>query len=527
MIKRRHPEQSDEQPEGEANEPASEGQNEPEPAAGDPSEDETGADPAASAGDGDAAASEPSGESTDQSTDQSDTASAGRKRSRRRRGKAAAKDEGGSADTSIPRDDDSKPTEEGTTPAGERDGDTATSSDDTSASEGAEEPAAAEAASGDGASTPEGGEPPVAAPPPRRGGRGLAVLALLIALIAAGGAGWMGWRVLELERQVAAVPEQRREALAPLASQDALDTVEQRLDQVQQRLSSLANEQQRLQGEHQAVLDDLRTRLETVETALQNMRERRERDGADWRMAEVRYLVSIAVQRVAISGDIAGAVAALQAADQSLARMGDPRVLDLRKQIVADIERLQAVEPADVEGIALRIQNLAPRIPHLEPPAPPSPPAAEASTEPETADDGQAQGWWASIREQLGSLVTVRREPEAAAPAPAQPAPGPAPSAELPAAERLLLALKDASRAALNQDPQVYDEAIGRALNVLDDGYAESGAVVDRFRETLQELRERRVTTDMPDLGPTLERTQRLAARLENGGSGAASQGDN
>ncbi len=532
MIKRRRPEQSDEPSEGEATESKAEGQEARESTGG---TQPAGAD-ASAADTGDTTASSAA---ADESTpaadgDQPGAAASGRKRNRRRRGKAATSSDGAAAP-----EGESTPADEASASPGAPDSATSAATTDTgSRDESAADPDPGEVAAEDGDGA-EGDtrELPPAAPPPRRGGRGLAVFALLVALIAAGGAGWLGWRVLQLERQVAAVPEQREQALAPLASQEALDSVEQRLDRglgslddAQQRLSQLADEQQRLQGERQAVLDDLRTRIETVEAAQENLRDQRERDGADWRMAEVRYLVSIAVQRLAISGDLAGSIAALQAADQSLARMGDPRVIELRKQIVDDIEALQAVEPADVEGIALRIQNLAPRIPHLERPASPQPdPESEAGPEPaDDASDGEtAQGWWGTIREQVGSLVTVRREAVADAPSASEPPAGPAPSAELPAGERLLLVLKDASRAALNHAPQAYEESIGRALDLLDAEFAESGPVVDRFREALEDLHGRRVTTDLPDLAPTFERTEEVAARLERDGSGTASQGDN
>lgn len=534
MIKRRRPEEeSDEASEADAAQPSTQGQEAPE------STDATHPEGTgqASADPGETADTPDSNTAADESTPSDDAqggaASSGRKRNRRRRGKAAT---GGSETTT---DGESAPAVEAAASPNEPDADTSATASDTGSGDETSSEADTGGATSDSHSDDGGdgatGELPPGSPPPRRGGRGLAVFALLIALAAAGAAGWFGWRVLQLERQVAAVPEQREQALAPLASQDALDSVARRLERglgsvedMQQRLSEVANAQQRLQGEHEAVLDDLRTRLETVEAALENLRDQRERDGSDWRMAEVRYLVSIAVQRLAISNDIAGAVAALKAADRSLARMGDPRVIELRKRIVDDIETLEAIEPADVEGIALRIQNLAPRIPHLEPPAPPEPqPAPEPEPAADASDDESTQGWWGAIREQVGSLVSVRREAEPDVPSsPAAPS-GPPPSAELPAGERLLLVLKDASRAALNHAPEAYDQAIGRALELLNDEYAESAPVVDRFRDALEELQGRRVTTDLPDLAPTFERTEALAAKLERGGSGTDSQGDN
>lgn len=400
----------------------------------------------------------------------------------------------------------------------------------------AEKPTSGE---GSGDSGSGGGAPPTAERK-RRGGAGVA-LALLLALAAGAAAGWLGWRLLQLEEQVAAIPEQRQAALEPLASADAVDELERQIEQrtgtledrIEEQTSGLEQRLASLEDERTAAVDRLRQRLDAAETAIQSVRDQRQRTGLDWRMAEVRFLVSMAANRLAITGDVPSAIAALEAADATLGRMGDPRVLDLRERIVERIGALKEVEPADVEGIAVRIQNLAPRIPQLvrasdEPTGPDQDAAASAENGGASTDQG-ADGWWARLRERLSGLVSVRRE---AAPAPPAPASEPAssdgsvPSAEVPPGERLLLALKDASRAALNHDPQAYDAALGRALQLLEAAYADDAPGNQRFREALEELRDRRVTTQLPELATLVERTRALAGRLAGGG-GAAQQGGN
>ncbi len=367
------------------------------------------------------------------------------------------------------------------------------------------------------------------APPPRKGGRAVAVLALLLALAAGAAAGYLGWRLIELEQRVARIPEQRQAALESVATQDAVAAVERQLVQrtsalegsIDEGVTALRERLARAQEERSEAIGRLRQRVDTAETAVQSLRDQRQRDGADWRMAEVRYLVSMGVRQLQITGNVAAAIAALEAADQALGQMGDPRVLELRQQIVDDIGRLREVEPADVEGIALRVQNLAPRIPELVHPAPAG---ADASAQARAGDpppeDG-GDGWWAALQERLSSLVTVRREPQPELPEPGgSGATSPAPSAELPPAERLLAALRDASRAALKHEPQAYQAALGRALEVVSSAYAQGEPANERFREALDALRQRRVTTELPDLSSTLERAQTLADRLQGDAGG-------
>lgn len=374
-------------------------------------------------------------------------------------------------------------------------------------------------------------------PPPRKGGRALTVLALLLALAAGAAAGYLGWRVMQLEQRVTRIPEQRQTALEPLATQDAVAALEQQLQKrgetlerrIEEQVGALEQQLARADQERSDAIAQLRQRVETAETAVQSIRDRRARDEADWRMAEVRYLVSMAVRQLEITGNVAGAIAALEAADQALGQMGDPRVLDLRERIVEDIGSLRAVEPADVEGVALRVQNLAPRIPDLvrtnaatANDAPASGAGPDGSAGAATNDSVAGEGWWGALSERLAQLVTIRREPEPTPPTPDPAAPAaPTPSAELPAAERLLLALREASRAALNHEPQAYASAIERALEIVSAEYADGAPANQRFREELGALQEHRVATQLPDLTPTLERTQTLAARL-NGGTSAA-----
>ncbi len=74
---------------------------------------------------------------------------------------------------------------------------------------------------------------------------------------------------------------------------------------------------------------------------------------------EVERLVSMAAQELAISGNVATALAALQTADARLARADSPRFLPLRRVIARDIERLKLAPSVDVTGIALKIDQIA------------------------------------------------------------------------------------------------------------------------------------------------------------------------
>lgn len=343
---------------------------------------------------------------------------------------------------------------------------------------------AAEASGADnGAGTPADAAPP----PPSRGGRLLAALALLIAIAAVAAAGFLGWRLYQLEQRVASIPAERSAALESYLRPDALQPLRSRIESLEAERADLAGE--------------VRQRVERLQESLESVRSTTERHQIGWRLAEIRYLLSIAVRRLLIARDTEGAEAALAAADASLAELGDVRLLPLRKAIVEDLDAVRAIQPADIEGIALRLQNLLARVESL----PRAPLRKAAVDEDEPADEG----WWQQLRRQLADFVVIQRRP--AGPAPIDPKAG---DGLLPS-DALTLALEDARRAALARDDDAFGAALERATELLERHFdPQSGATV-RFSEGLAELRQRHVDTDLPDLTDTLDLARRLAREVE------------
>ncbi|HXN15224.1 MAG TPA: uroporphyrinogen-III C-methyltransferase, partial [Usitatibacter sp.] len=81
--------------------------------------------------------------------------------------------------------------------------------------------------------------------------------------------------------------------------------------------------------------------------------------GADERvLAEIEQMLVLASQQLQLAGNVRGALAALQAADQRLARAEKLPAAPLRRAINQDMERLKAVPQLDTVGIALKIDAL-------------------------------------------------------------------------------------------------------------------------------------------------------------------------
>jgi uncharacterized protein HemX len=75
-------------------------------------------------------------------------------------------------------------------------------------------------------------------------------------------------------------------------------------------------------------------------------------------LLEVERLVMLAMNDLQLTRQPGTALAALELADARLAAAGDPRWGPLRRALARDLERLRAVPPVDVTGIALKLDQL-------------------------------------------------------------------------------------------------------------------------------------------------------------------------
>lgn len=114
---------------------------------------------------------------------------------------------------------------------------------------------------------------------------------------------------------------------------------------------------------------DARNRIARLEDEIERVKEQRAavdqlyleltRGRDDAALIEVDRLVTLAAQELQVTGNVAAALAALQSADARLARLERPQLVNLRRAIGRDIERLRAVPAVDLTGIALKLDQIA------------------------------------------------------------------------------------------------------------------------------------------------------------------------
>jgi uroporphyrin-3 C-methyltransferase len=187
-------------------------------------------------------------------------------------------------------------------------------------------------------------QPPAARAPRRTEERGARLLSI-IALVATAAAAWiaidarlsvraleagLGTRIGEL----GAEGQQARTALTQ--SQAAMRDVQARVAEIESRVAD--TQEQRV--------------------ALEEMYRELSRSADDRVLAEVEQALVLAGQQLQLAGNVRAALAALQAADQRLARAEKLAATPLRRAIGQDMEKLKAVPLLDTAGLAVKIDQV-------------------------------------------------------------------------------------------------------------------------------------------------------------------------
>jgi uncharacterized protein HemX len=121
-------------------------------------------------------------------------------------------------------------------------------------------------------------------------------------------------------------------------------------------------------GQTQASLKEAQARIAELEARVADTQEQRvaleemyrdlARSADDRVLAEVEQMLVLASQQLQLAGNVRGALMALQAADQRLAKAEKLAATPLRRAITQDMERLKAVAQPDPVGIAVKIDGL-------------------------------------------------------------------------------------------------------------------------------------------------------------------------
>lgn len=319
----------------------------------------------------------------------------------------------------------------------------------------------------------------------QRGGRGLAWLAVLLALGALGG-GYGLWDQLDKQRAAA------------LHETQVLQTrIEQLTAQQQDTVASL--------GQATSALEQLRGDTRLLGDALEKMNERLGRDRHAWVLAEADYLLQMANRRLLLERDVAGAVAAMTAADQRLALLNDPLLTRVHAQLSEELRALRALPVLDVDGITLELGALSKGVDDLVlAGAPREEQDAVVAEEEDAGWRGFVRNVWSDIR----SLVVIRRHDAGSLPLTT-------PDQRLLLRQNLRLKLETARLSLLRGHGPAYRAALQEADGWVERFYDAKSPATVGMREALARLAVIDIAPPLPAIDQSLHALREVSARLE------------
>lgn len=331
-----------------------------------------------------------------------------------------------------------------------------------------------------------------AAAPPRRPARWPVVLAVVLALGAAGGSGYT-WYMQQIRHEaLQSRLTELQTTLRALDEHSSLIEIKQRLGEQNKQLNAALSEQQE--------------KIDALYDAFEVTREAVNRDQRGWIMAEVEYLMRLANVRLRLTHDIKGATQALITADERLADLGDPAVLEIRERLTGEISALKSMNTPDVEGVALKLISISNRL-HLLPTA--RRPAVEGDDEAESQPAAaESDGFFRRAGWRVLNFIGVRQSDAPVTTAKLQ--------SELYYVEQLLrLELARAREAALRMERDTYQRHINSARTLLDRHYERDHEQVIRIRAELAQLRESELIPPLPDISGSLRRLRELQLKYQ------------
>lgn len=318
------------------------------------------------------------------------------------------------------------------------------------------------------------------------------ILAGLALVLAMGGAG-IGFQnnaqnqdlqsqLADLQTAVTAL----NQATAPLAQlQQAMTQVQGEQAQVTKIASAVQSTSDNVSDQLQILVTDLaeaRARLELLEG----------NRAQEYLLAEVEYLLRIAIQRIQAGRDVATGLSLMLSADQTLAGANDAELFPIRRALATDIAALRALPAIDRDGLYLELAAAADRIDRLSM----SPIELAKAPAGEVAEGDQG------LMQTLSSFVTVRQR--------ANPIdPLPTPTEAVYARQNLRLMLEQAQLALLDENSVTWQSTLERAL-AWADRYFLDDSEQQSLMTTLARLQALPVAQDIPRVGAALAELKAL-----------------
>jgi uroporphyrin-3 C-methyltransferase len=327
------------------------------------------------------------------------------------------------------------------------------------------------------------------------GARFLASLAVLLALAAAGLSAWNYLHPNVAPPDLSAVQSALGTAGTSLRNaQSSMSRLDEELADMRKRVDELAAAQSTTNRD----IDTLRDQTMETAEATQRLTVGGGSQDQNWMRTEAEHLLQSANIALQLNHDPATALVALEAADQRLAALADPVLVNARAKLADEIAALRALERPDVEGIALTLGSLAARVELL-------PVVGVAQEEPAAANEATQSAWQRAVAKVVAALKSMVSVQKSNGSAPVILAP----QERFFLYRNLEIELESARLAALQRDSANYKQSLESAQRWLETRFDKEDAGVQSAISAINELHGVALATSWPDISGSLAELQR------------------
>jgi uroporphyrin-3 C-methyltransferase len=295
---------------------------------------------------------------------------------------------------------------------------------------------------------------------------------------------------MQVQTRTAKEVSDLRKSLRTLDDHPTLIELKQRVTEQDARLAAeFASQQQR---------------IDSIEQAFDVTRQIVNRDQRGWILAEVEYLMRLAIVRLRLMRDIQGATEALVTADRRLHDLADPAMLKIRELLAREITALKSMHVPDIYGAALRLISISDRLSLLPTAKQPHPQSSLQSTPPSAA----AEQWYITAWRKLLSALGFSRVNA--------PVGASALRSELYYVEQLIrLELEAARQALIRLDKSDFEKRVLTARSLLDEHYNRNHEQVILLKADLTALLEANLFPDLPEISESLSALRKLQQQYQ------------
>ena len=288
------------------------------------------------------------------------------------------------------------------------------------------------------------------------------------------------------------------------------ESVNSKLDNTASRSEAMANRINALNNE----IDQLRTQTEAMANSIAGLYQQEPASNEDWALSEIEYLLIIATHRIILERDVGTALAALESAELRLRDLNNPDLIPVRKQFVADINKLKAVNNVDITGLSIYLADIIDRANSLPLKKVVFENNGDEELQDEPGNQEQNGADWrnfiSSVWQELKGLVVIKRSGETRQALLL-------PDQEYFLYQNLRLELENARLSVLRRDTENLRTSVNLLVTWLKDYFNTSDAAVANVIETLQKMSTLDLKPELPDINSPLE-TLRAYMRMNEPG---------